>query len=326
MATSRVESLKGIAQFRGIRDPQELLRIAGGNFTLAEAQEALNLVQPTTTQVAPTTTSVNTLSGVTAPLGSVERTNQLLQATGAQPLSSADVTSPQTTNQNQNLPSEYQNILSVLEGYVSELQKRGQVINPNIPITPEKIAEFMSQASREIDPYYGTQLKLAKDTLLKEFGYSTQDILEQERQAEVQYGRNLRTLGEGAAEQGFALSGLRQRGERELAEDTQAKIATGRRQLQAGAERTLGRFGQLFGGANLPQLGLAEAPRVLPGEQAFARTGRELPFYQLSPEVYQGLVGSEQFAQEAAKRSRASELESGFRSQEALRNLRQISL
>lgn len=53
-----------------------------------------------------------------------------------------------------NLPPEYQDLYLQLKGQLDQLKQRGQVINPNIEITPEKIAEFTKQAEAEIDPYY----------------------------------------------------------------------------------------------------------------------------------------------------------------------------
>ena len=67
-------------------------------------------------------------------------------------------------------------------------------------------------------------------------------------------------------------------------------------------------------------------PTAGAGALSFTRPGTETPLYELSPEVYQGLVGEQPFAQEAAKRTRVSELESAFRTQQQAQQLRQLTL
>ena len=126
----------------------------------------------------------------------------------------------------------YEQLIKVIQDLMDKLIKMGQVLNPNIEITPEKAAEFLAKAQTEIDPYYSSQLKLARESLLSSIGYSKEQILTNEKDLERKYGINVRQLGEQAAEQGFALSGIRQRAEQQLATETQANIEQQRRQLE----------------------------------------------------------------------------------------------
>lgn len=246
---------------------------------------------------------------------------------GQSPSTSGGQTSPQAST---GLPSTgnpvYDQLLSTLQGYLDQLQKRGQILNPSVEITPQKVAEFLSQAQNEIDPYYASQLKIAKDDLLRNLGYSAEDIQKQEQQTEAKYGRQLRQIGEQSAEQGFALSGLRQRREQELAQDTQAQIDQARRQLQFNAGTTVRNFAQQYGTPPSEFSTIPGAPQVAAGESRFLRSGAQTPFYELSPDVYSGLVGSKQFEQRAAVQSRASQLEQAFRQQEINKYLRQLTL
>ena len=144
---------------------------------------------------------------------------------------------------------------------------------------------------------------------------------------ERKYGKDVRQIGEASAEKGFALSGGRQREERELAETTQRDIENKRRELAFTAGTQARTFAQQYGGQAIPNIPtLGEAPRVLAGQESFQKGTRDLPFYELSPETYQGLVGQKQFEEEAAKRTRASELESGFRTLEANKQYRGLYL
>ena len=80
-------------------------------------------------------------------------------------------------------------------------------------------------------------------------------------------------------------------------------------------------FAQRYGVKQTTIPTIAEAPRVAEG---FARSGRQLPFYELSPSVYEGLIGSQQFEQEAAKRKRTAELKQAFNLERSLGQQRQL--
>lgn len=215
-------------------------------------------------------------------------------------------------------------LVPVLRSYVDQLLAQNKTINPNVKITTEKLAEFMSIAGREIDPYYSTQFKLAKDTFLKDLGYGTEDILRFEQDTERKYGQQLRQLGEAKAEQGFALSGIRRREESELAQETQQQLEERRRTLSRAAESTAGQFAQQYGGQAMPTPTITQAPRVLSGIGTFERPQGVSPLYNLSNEVYDNLVGAKQYEQEAEKRRRASELEQSYRIKEENRLLSEI--
>lgn len=227
---------------------------------------------------------------------------------------------------NDALPPELQGLYDQLEQYLEELKKRGQVLNPNIEITPEKLAEFLSQAETEINPYFAGQLKLAKDTLINTLQYSKNALLQNEAQTARLYDRNLRGLGETAAEQGFAQSGLRKRDEGVLAQETNDAIQQAREAFSFNAGNAARGFAQQYGSAELPSLNLGQTPTFNAGQYGFQKTGRNLPLYELDPSVYDGLIGSQEFARRGAVQSRASELESAYRTQQALDQQRQLIL
>ena len=187
-------------------------------------------------------------------------------------------------------------IMDLAGSAIAKMYDKGFVVNPNVQITPERIAEFLKIAETEIEPGFRTQLQVGREQFLRQLGYNTQEILAREQQLERKYGQAVKTLGAESAERGFALSGLRQQQERELATETQQQLEQGRRTFgfQAGTlgREYAGKFGGLFG-QGLPQTPIiSEAPTALAGETAFAKTGRELPLYQLPEETYNALVGS----------------------------------
>lgn len=216
----------------------------------------------------------------------------------------------------------YGEMYNALKTQLDELQKRGQVINPDITISPERVAEFTKQAETEINPYYASQLKVAREGFLRNIGYSQDELLRNERDLERQYGRATRQLGEQAAETGFALSGRRIGEEGELAETTARTIEDRRRQLAFQSGTAAREYAQLFGAADVTAPTISGAPTVGAGETRFGIGDRTLPLYELSPDVYQGLIGSQEFQRRGQVQSRASELEEAFRRQQALEQQR----
>jgi len=228
------------------------------------------------------------------------------------------------------LPPEWAVIYQQLQDYLNKLSQRGEVINPKVEIGPEQLAEFTKKAESEIDPYFKTQLSLAREGFLRDQGYSTEQLDQFEQNLERQYGKGVRQLGESAADIGFAQSGIRQKAEQELAQTTQEQIDAKRRELGFAAGTTARTFAKQYGGLQgqalpeAPQIGAT--PRVLAGQGTFQREpGRQLPFYELSPETYSGLIGEQEFQRRGAIRSRSSELEQAERRRRALQQQRQLT-
>ncbi len=209
--------------------------------------------------------------------------------------------------------------LRITQQYLDKLVEQGKTINPSVEITPEQTASFLAQAQREIDPYYASQLKIARENLLSSTGYTADQITAQEANWEKQYGKALKTAGETAAESGMALSGERQLGETELAQGTQEQIDQARKQAQYGAGQSARQFAQEWGTAQLPTPTLGATPQVQAGQSAFVRGSSASPFYQLSPDTYSGLVGTQEYNKQVAEKTRASELEGAFRGQQELK-------
>ena len=216
--------------------------------------------------------------------------------------------------------------LASLENYMKELEKRGQVLNPNIKLDATTLAKFTKQAESEINPYYSTQLKLARENLLTNAGYSKDEVLRNEQELEKQYKTAFRQTGETAADQGFALSGQRVRQESELAQNTQNTIDSNRRKLSFDTGQNVRNYAQQFGSSNIPTLDIGNAPTITGGETGFSKPSGNRSLYSLDPNVYDGLVGSQQYEQTAAIRNRSSQLEEAFRSNQALDQQRLLTL
>jgi hypothetical protein len=220
----------------------------------------------------------------------------------------------------------YDQLLTELQGYLDKLSEKGKVLNPNVEITPEKLAEFTKIAENEINPYYSSQLKLAREGLMSSFGYSKDELLRTEQKLEQDYGKGVRDIGENSAEQGFALSGRRVQSENQLAQDTNSTLDANRRQLQFNASNAARTFAQANGTSELPSLTLGAAPRALSGGGFEKPNTPDSPFYSLSPEVYTGLVGTNEYQRRTDISNRSSQLEEAFRTQQQNQQQRQLTL
>ena len=216
-------------------------------------------------------------------------------------------------------------LLQQTQSYLDKLIAQGKIINPQVDITEEQAAQFLSQAQKEISPYYNTQMKLAREGLLRTAGYTSDEIAQQEAQLERGYGRELRGMGETAAESGMALSGGRQLNEQELAQSTQETIDQNRKlaEYQMGSQAR--QFAGEWGGEALPSYSYGATPTVQAGVSQFGRSLDTKPFYNISDSVYQGLVGSRQYEQRTAEQQRQSQLEGAWRTTEENR-LRSLTL
>lgn len=207
------------------------------------------------------------------------------------------------------------------------MNSKGYVLNPNANLDdPNTIAEFLRIAESETEPYYRSGLKVARDQFLRQQGYTTDDILRTETELEKKYGTQVRDLAASSAESGFAQSGKRVEGERNLALDTQSQIDENRRKLGFEAYGKAGIYAEKYGGLlgekipGTPQL--ANAPRVLQGEGGFARPGGTSAFYSLSDDVYSNLVGSQEKERVTGNRALAQDREELYRTnQTQTRNL-----
>lgn len=225
-----------------------------------------------------------------------------------------------------NLPPELQQTLQGVQTYLTKLQANGQIVNPNIQLTPEKLAEFTAQAQSEINPYYTTQLKLARSNLLTSAGYSANEVQQNEQQLAKQYNLNFKANASNEADRGFAQSGERIANERTLATDTQDQIDSARRQLSFNTGNAASNFAQQFGGTNVPNIQIGNSPSVSAGEPTLGGSSGTRSLYTLDPAIYDGLVGSQQYQQKADVANRVSQLTGAFNSNAALDQQRALTL
>lgn len=284
---------------------------------------------PKTTAPANTTSTIpqSTLDNVSKQVALITQQVQNIAAQIPSVVQAQTQATTQEPDYRSQMSENQQTIYDTLQRQLDALTAKGQTINPYVEITPEKAAEFMAQAEREISPYYQTQMKLERENLLRSIGYDTESLNLFEQQMERTYGKNLNTLSENMAESGFAYSGKRKTEESDLAYNTQTQINENRRQSANQAANLASAYAQRWGSANLPaSTTISATPNVVAGQSAFNKTGGNVNYYTLSPELYDDLIGSQQYEQTAQQKARASELEGAYKESELVNRQRQLTL
>lgn len=220
-----------------------------------------------------------------------------LQTLSNQGYSNVDISQlPQNVDISQ-LPSVQGLSSAQIEQVLQNMTNQGMVVNPNKNLTELDVAEFMRRAESEVAPYYAEQLRIGREQYLRAAGYNTDQIVENEKNLEQKYGKELRTQTEQFAESGFAQSGRRTLADENLASAYQSSIGEGRRKLAYDEGNRALEFAKTYGSTGFNQINFPSPgaqPRVLPGVSSFNRAGDALPLYNISNNVLQGVIGSQQ--------------------------------
>ena len=111
-------------------------------------------------------------------------------------------------------PADLQGVyLQVLRSYKKKIET-GNIINPDIEIEPSKIAEFLQQATTEIEPYYQEVLGSYKQDLEVSFARLQEDYNKSVGRAEEPFKQRLAAQAEAEAQAGTTFGS--ERGWREL--------------------------------------------------------------------------------------------------------------
>uniref|UniRef100_A0A6H1ZGN2 Uncharacterized protein n=1 Tax=viral metagenome TaxID=1070528 RepID=A0A6H1ZGN2_9ZZZZ len=215
------------------------------------------------------------------------------------------------TGWSQDMIDVFTNLTDLLEAQIAA----GNTVSPDIEIDETILAGFLTQAQKELDPYYGSVIQMATQDLSDTLRYRQESFDLSAQQAERQYGLGLEQIGEARAETGEAFSGRRLVEEQRLAQGTQEAREQARRDLLyqtsglgTAAERMLG--STALGGMNFGTI--SGAPTITAGQAGFQRTGTT-PLYQLSG----GIMGELERERTVAESLRSSELEESYRAQRA---------
>jgi len=210
---------------------------------------------------------------------------------------------------NPELQSAYLQLMKSLGQTISA----GQVINPNIEITPEKVREFTDQATKELDPYYqeliGNYKKDLNDSILR----LKHDFETGIRNAEEPFRKNMAAVSELEAQSGLTYGSERVvrekeniRGQQELIDKNVLDVSRLAEDAYKTTERTLG--SDAFRDISVPGLSNYNV-----NKQGFAEAGLRNLY---SPQGR--MVGSLQKEKTTNIANRASVLEDAYRQKRVL--------
>lgn len=184
----------------------------------------------------------------------------------------------------------------------------GQVLNPNIEITPERIQEFTNQATSELDPYYQEIINNYKDDLNTSISRLKTDFETGVRNAEEPFKRNLAAVAESEAQAGLTYGSERVKREQtnvlnqqQLIDENALKVQRSAEDAYKQAERTIG--SDALGNVSIPNIKDYNVNKL-----GFAESGLRNLY---APQG--NLVGTLQKERTTNIRTRASELEDAYR-------------
>lgn len=141
-------------------------------------------------------------------------------------------------------------MLRTFQDTITSIIDSGRIVNPQIDITPERLAELTSQVAAELDPYYQSQFEAIREDLSADLTYLSDQYSQVMRSQEEQFKQTLAGQRETEAGRGTIFGGERLTREQSLAQQSQRNIEALGTSLsyQAGkagraTERTIGSLG-----------------------------------------------------------------------------------
>lgn len=209
-------------------------------------------------------------------------------------------------------PDEFKNMYIMLAGLQKDKIEAGQVINPDIQMTPAEVTKLLDQATTELEPHFQEQMNFVRKDLDTSLQRLQADYQKNVQRAEDPFKERLADQAESEAQSGTAFSSERAKREQRIVTDQQQRLddslegtLRAGQDMAQGAERTLGssNFGMSSPGVQQFQAGMG----------GFSSGGSRTIF---TPQG--NLMGDIPKQRQVAIRTRRGELESDFRSNRAI--------
>ena|SRR3990167_2176229 len=212
------------------------------------------------------------------------------------------------------LPDELKGAYLQMARSASKAIESGKVINPDlVKVTSSQLAEFYTQAEKELDPYYKEQFDLMKGDLERSVGRITEDYNRDVQRSEEPFKQGLQEQSQLESEQGNVYSSERNR--REAASILGQNQALG--DLATGAQRNVQDLGIGFeqsAGSDLARsLNLPSIKSYGASNQGYTPQGVRSLYVPLG-----GVTGSGQRERTTALKTRQNELEQKYRQSRVL--------
>lgn len=199
-------------------------------------------------------------------------------------------------------------MLNALSANLAQKQKQGQVVNPDINITPAHVQDFLGQAQKELDPQYQEQINFLRKDLSNSLSQLQNDYQSAITESQDNYKDNTGILAENAAQSGIAFSSAREDQKKKLAVSQQRQLDMLSQQATRSAQNAGSNVERQIGSKEFNRLGTPKINKYSVTPEGFNQAGRES---LLSPQG--GLLGSLGKQRQVDLSSRKAQLERNFR-------------
>ena len=195
-------------------------------------------------------------------------------------------------------------IVAGLQTTLNQMIASGQVINPNIALSPSDITTFLNQAKGIIDPYFSSQISQIQEGLSQNLT-SLQQQWDNEQQADqLAFQQSLAQTREANAGAGTALSGGRSLQELQATQGEQNTINQQQNSLQGQAQSAVNSAAQQIGSSSTNTLPFNSYTASNQGLGSINQSG------QLAYSPINVTQGSLEAAQQTAESTQATQLAS----------------
>lgn len=216
------------------------------------------------------------------------------------------------------LPPELQGALGQVTNSVIKRIQAGQVVNPNIKLSPGDSAKLLSKATEEIDPYYKEQIGFIKDDLNTSLGQLQEDYQNFTQRQTKDYGVTQENQANSEANAGTAFSSGRADRQGVLADQETRQLTDAADYATRSAQRLGTQAERAIGSNNLGSFSISNYS-ASPGRAGVVQSGSR--YLNLGANNVAGSLNKER---ETAIQNRKAQLEGNFRMSRNI-NLRPLS-
>ena len=202
------------------------------------------------------------------------------------------------------LPLDIRGAVNQLYLFWERMIEGGQILNPDIQFTHERLQEFMDEAQTDIEPYYQEVLGQAKDDIELSLNRLSEDYKREVGRAEEPFKEGLAVQDEAEAQAGLTYGSERVRREGQNIESQQRSLDDVFREVERGVQDTVSVGERTLGSSFLSDL---QSPQFSPFTASAG--GFQQGQSRTLGGLQGGLLGSIPKQKEVDVRTRASEIE-----------------
>lgn len=301
-----------------------------GPRTLTAVQTATANIQNNNTGTTPTntgTTPTNTNTGTTptTPIGSTTGNNtstgitlQQFNSAMQDPVFTSWYANPENKAQFDALSFDQKSFLLLHTSSLSNTIQNGQVVNPNIQVTPAQLAMFYDQAKSELEPYYTDTYRTLANDVSQSLTRLKEDFDKTLARAVDPFKSALEKQAEDEAQSGTAFSSGRNKRESTMVTEQNNAISDVFQTAERSAQDLLRGYESKVGTNKASSLATPNLSLYNASNRGMTQSGSRTINPALIGGVTYGSIGAEQTV---STKKRASEIEQVFRTDRALNNL-----